>query len=84
MTISGFPLVPRAQTRYPRTFILACTLFAGTLNTARAQVDWDSVTTKACPEAGREVAQIQASRPPPKDVADVSRPALRAELLQME
>ncbi len=38
---------------------------------------------KACPQAAMEKEQFLAKRPPPKAVANITRPALQKELLQM-
>jgi hypothetical protein len=44
----------------------------------------DPNVDKLCPEAAQEHAQLLAKRHTPKDVATVTRPALRKELLEME
>jgi hypothetical protein len=48
---------------------------------ARSEID---PAEKACPEAFVERAELRARLPRPKDATNVTRPALRKELLEME
>jgi hypothetical protein len=45
---------------------------------------FDENIEKACPQAALEKEQLLAKRPQPKPVANITRPALQNELLQME
>jgi hypothetical protein len=45
---------------------------------------FDEKIEKACPEAAMEKEQLLAKRPQPKPGANITRPALQNELLQME
>ena len=45
---------------------------------------FDEKIVKACPQAELEKQQFLAKRPQPKPVANITRPALQNELLQME
>jgi hypothetical protein len=45
---------------------------------------FDEKIEKACPQAAMEKEQFLARRPRPKPVANITRPALQNELLQME
>jgi hypothetical protein len=76
--------MPLNRSRSQKMLFLAWALPVGTLNATTARADWDPRITAACPEAASERAQLHAVRPTPNDVATGSRPALRAELLQME
>jgi hypothetical protein len=62
--------------------ILACLTLMDILGAATADADVD--IDKACPEAAIEHAHLLAKRHTPKDVATVTRPALRKQLLLME
>jgi hypothetical protein len=77
-------LVPINRSRSQEILFLAWVLSLGTLNATTARAEWDPKIEAACPEAVSERAQRRAARPTPKDIITVSRPALRAELLQME
>ena len=45
---------------------------------------FDETIVKACPQAEQEKQQFLAKRPLPKPVANITRPALQRQLLQME
>jgi hypothetical protein len=44
---------------------------------------FDEKIEKACPQAAIEKEQLLAKRPQPKPVANITRPSLQSELLQM-
>jgi hypothetical protein len=60
-------------------------LAIGVFSATRAYAGFfDENVEKACPEAAMEKEQLLAKRPQPKAVANITRPALQNELLQME
>ena len=77
--------MPLNGSRFPKLLFLVCVISLGTLDATRAaDAGWGPKIDAACPEAVKELTQLRAVRPTPKDVVTVSRPALRKELLQME
>jgi hypothetical protein len=87
MPIITFRLILAAKLNTARdikTLILGCLIWLSTLHASVAASGWDTNMDAVCPEAAREHYKLLEGRPVPKDVSVVSRPALQAELLQMQ
>lgn len=77
-------LVPRSMAVAWAAAIAVAFIMSFQFGAATVRAESNAEVDKRCPEAALEHAQLLSKRHIPKDVLSVTRPALRAELLQME